>query len=290
MQAHTERVTAVAGVREAVGQWRREGARVALVPTMGNLHEGHLALVRRAREVSDVVVASIFVNPLQFAQGEDYDRYPRTPERDRAHLEGLGVDLIFEPGDGEVYQRTLSETARVEVPGLGDILCGAFRPGHFTGVATVVNMLLNMVQPHIAIFGQKDYQQFLIIRRMVDDLCLPVAVMAVPTVREADGLAMSSRNGYLEAGERRKAPLLYQTLSSIRERILGGERDYPALERDALGVLSHGGFRPEYFAVRRAADLAPPGPGDTELVLLGAAWIGRARLIDNALVTAAPSP
>lgn len=287
MQAHTERVTAVAGVREAVGQWRREGARVALVPTMGNLHEGHLALVRRAREVSDVVVASIFVNPLQFAQGEDYDRYPRTPERDRAHLEGLGVDLIFEPRDGEVYQRTLSETARVEVPGLGDILCGAFRPGHFTGVATVVNMLLNMVQPHIAIFGQKDYQQFLIIRRMVDDLCLPVAVMAVPTVREADGLAMSSRNGYLEAGERRKAPLLYQTLSSIRERILGGERDYPALERDALGVLSHGGFRPEYFAVRRAADLASPGPGDTELVLLGAAWIGRARLIDNVLVTAA---
>jgi len=281
-----ERVTAVAGVREAVGRWRGEGGRVALVPTMGNLHEGHLALMRRAREVSDFVVVSIFVNPLQFTQGEDYDRYPRTPEQDHARLEGEGVDLLFEPGDGEVYQSTLSETTRVEVPGIGDILCGAFRPGHFTGVATVVNMLLNMVQPHIAIVGQKDYQQFLLIRRMVDDLRLPVEVTAVPTVREADGLAMSSRNRYLRPGERQKAPLLYQTLSSMRERILGGERDYPALERDALDTLSQGGFRPEYLTVRRAPDLAPPGAGDTELVLLGAAWMGPARLIDNVLVNA----
>lgn len=260
---------------------RAAGARVAFVPTMGNLHAGHLKLVEAARRLGDYVVASIYVNPLQFGPGEDFEAYPRTPEADRRALEAAGADLLFMPGDAEIYPRGRERQTRVEVPGISDILCGASRPGHFRGVATVVNRLFNLVRPQVAVFGKKDYQQWLIIRLMVADLGLPVEIEAVETVREADGLAMSSRNRYLTRAERAVAPRLYATLERIRGRILQGDGDYPALEADAREALAAAGLRPDYFAIRRQEDLGSPGPGDRRLVLLAAAWLGRARLIDN---------
>ena len=260
---------------------RAAGARVAFVPTMGNLHAGHLKLVEAARRLGDYVVASIYVNPLQFGPGEDFEAYPRTPEADRHALEAAGADLLFMPGDAEIYPRGRERQTRVEVPGISDILCGASRPGHFRGVATVVNRLFNLVRPQVAVFGKKDYQQWLIIRLMVADLGLPVEIEAVETVREADGLAMSSRNRYLTRAERAVAPRLYATLERIRGRILQGDGDYPALEADAREALAAAGLRPDYFAIRRQEDLGSPGPGDRRLVLLAAAWLGRARLIDN---------
>ncbi len=276
--------TTIAAVRETLTEERARGARIGLVPTMGNLHQGHLALVDRAREAADHVVVSIFVNPLQFGPNEDFDRYPRTLAQDREKLAGAGVDLLFAPSLAEVFPRPLQKTTRVEVPELSDMLCGAFRPGHFVGVATVVNILFNLVQPDVAVFGQKDYQQLLIIRRMVEDLHLPVAVLSMATVREAGGLAMSSRNAYLGDEERQRALALYQTLCWGRDRIRDGTRDYRALEQQAALRLEQAGFRPDYVAVRRAADLGPPDTHELSMVLLAAAWLGRARLIDNVLV------
>lgn len=260
---------------------RARGARITFVPTMGNLHAGHLRLVEAARRLGDYVVVSIYVNPLQFGPNEDFAAYPRTPEEDRRALERLGTDLLFLPGDDQVYPRGRDHQTLVEVPGLSDILCGANRPGHFRGVTTVVARLFGLVRPQVAVFGKKDYQQWLIIRRMVDDLALPVEIHGEETVREADGLAKSSRNRYLSAAERATAPQLYATLEAVRGRILQGARDYPALEAEARSRLVAAGFRPDYFSVRRQADLAPPGPADRRLVLLAAAWLGRARLIDN---------
>lgn len=274
-----------AEVRAALASSRRSGRRIALVPTMGDLHGGHVALVRRAAEIATTRVVSIFVNPFQFAEGEDFGTYPRRPEADIARLEALGVDLVFHPPVSEIYPEGPACSTRVEVPGLGTILCGALRPTFFRGVATVVNMLFNIVQPQVALFGEKDYQQLLVVRRMTEHLKLPVEVEAVATVREADGLAMSSRNRYLSAAERRRAPVLYRGLHEASERIRDGERDFHALGLHYMQTLERAGLRPDYFTVRRARDLGSPSRDETELVVLAAAWLGRARLIDNVRCT-----
>ena len=267
-----------------LASWR-SGRRIALVPTMGDLHGGHIALVRRAGEIAPVQVVSIFVNPFQFGEGEDFGAYPRTPQADIERLDAFGVDLAFLPPVSEIYPAGAERSTRVEVPGLSSILCGATRPTFFRGVATVVSMLFNVVQPDVALFGEKDYQQLLVVRRLAKDLKLPVAVESVPTVREADGLAMSSRNRYLDPRERRRAPRLYRFLLEAADRIRGGERDYHGLGVHYMKALEGEGFRPEYFTARRAEDLASPTPDDAELVLLAAAWLGRARLIDNVSFT-----
>jgi pantoate--beta-alanine ligase len=268
-------------LRTRVAQWRRDGQTVAFVPTMGNLHAGHGSLVRRASGLARRVVVSVFVNPLQFGPNEDFGSYPRTPEEDRALLESLGVDVLFVPEVEDIYPRGQETSARVHVPGLEDILCGAFRPGHFMGVATVVAKLLNMVQPDVALFGEKDFQQLMIIRRAATDLCMPMEIVGVPTTREPDGLAMSSRNRYLSADERRLAPRIYAELERARLAIEGGARDYAAIEHAGLEALRTAGFRPDYFSVRDAATLLLPEAASRELVVLTAARIGRARLIDN---------
>ncbi len=269
-------------LRQQVAHWRGMGERIALVPTMGNLHAGHLQLVRRARELADRVLVSIFVNPLQFGEGEDLDAYPRTLDQDRTRLEAIATDLLFTPPVSEIYHRACAEETRVEVPGLSDRLCGASRPGHFVGVATVVAKLFNLAQPDLALFGHKDYQQLLIIRRMVDDLCVALQIEGVATVREPDGLALSSRNAYLTAEQRRQAPALYRTLQQLAADIQAGEPDYRRLERDGLKVLQDAGLRPDYLQICRAADLLPADSGDRELVVLAAVYLGCARLIDNA--------
>lgn len=274
-------VSCSAGLCDLLGRWRGAGESVAFVPTMGNLHAGHGRLVREARALGGRVVVSIFVNPLQFNDADDFRAYPRTVAEDERQLRDWGVDALFLPAVEEIYPRGMTAGTRVVVPGLSDILCGAHRPGHFTGVSTVVTVLLNIVQPDIAVFGEKDFQQLLIVRRLVGDLRLPVKIVGVETVREADGLAMSSRNRYLTDEERRRAPMLYQVLRQTRARILDGAQDYPALEAAGLEQLKETGFRPEYLSVRRAADLAVPEAGDRDLVVLAAAWLGTARLIDN---------
>ena len=271
-------------LRAHVDAWRR-GGNVAFVPTMGNLHDGHLSLVRAAREVADRVVVSIFVNPMQFGAGEDFDSYPRTLERDSDMLEGEGTDLLFAPPVKVVYPKPAAEQTRVEVPGISSLLCGASRPGHFVGVATVVCKLFNMVQPDVALFGKKDYQQLMVIRRMVEDLAMPVRVLGVETRREADGLAMSSRNGYLTADERAIAPVLYRVITGLAERIRQGDFDLAGLQGRAARELDENGLRPDYIAIRRAEDLGEPGDDDRELVILAAAYLGKARLIDNLEVT-----
>jgi len=272
---------AIHDVRAAIKTWRQAGARVAFVPTMGNLHEGHLQLVRRARDRAERVVVSIFVNPMQFGPGEDFSRYPRTPQDDQNSLAAEGVDMVFMPSIDTIYARGPEDATRVEVPGVSEGLCGDHRPGHFTGVATVVACLFNLVQPDVAIFGEKDYQQLAVIRRMVEDLCWPIEIEGVATVREADGLAMSSRNRYLTAAERERAPLLYRTLCAVAERLRGGNRHYAELEAEALKSLELAGFVPEYVAIRDADSLGPPERGENARVVLVAARLGATRLIDN---------
>jgi pantoate--beta-alanine ligase len=267
-------------LRRRVRTWRQAGDQIALVPTMGNLHRGHLRLVQEARAYAQRTVVSVFVNPLQFGPDEDFDAYPRTLTGDRALLEAGGSDLLFAPTLATVYPRPPQEQTRVEVPGLSDVLCGARRPGHFIGVATVVCKLFNMVQPDLAVFGEKDFQQLLVIRRMTEDLCLPVGILGVPTVREADGLALSSRNGYLLPEERTRAPALRRTLGQAAEGLQAG-RSPAEVERAAVQELRAAGLQPDYVSVCRAADLAPAEPRDTDLVILAAAWLGKARLIDN---------
>ena len=276
-----EIVTTIAAVRERVAAWRGRGERVAFVPTMGNLHAGHISLIELARRHGERFVASIFVNPMQFGPNEDFNHYPRTPDRDARMLEEAGCDLMFQPDVGEMYPSSPQIATRVEVPGLSDILCGEFRPGHFAGVATVVAKLFSIVQPDVAVFGEKDFQQLTVIRRMVVDLCLPVRIVGAPTMREADGLAMSSRNQYLEPAERERAPLIHAALQRVVPRIAAGDADLAALEREGAESLARAGFRVDYFSVRRAEDLRAPGPGDRDLVVLAAARLGRARLIDN---------
>lgn len=259
----------------------RDKERVAFVPTMGNLHEGHLALVREARRHAGVVVVSIFVNPLQFGPNEDLDRYPRTLEADRMALQAEGVDLLFAPPVEAIYPIPLEQQTRVEVPGISDIHCGASRPGHFSGVATVVCKLFNMVQPDVAVFGKKDYQQLQVIRRMVRDLAMPVEIVGLDTVREPDGLAMSSRNQYLDLEQRQIAPRLYASLREGSARILQGRRDWHVLEEEIIADLAAAGLRPDYVVIVDAQTLLPPALHSEKLVMLAAAWLGEARLIDN---------
>ncbi|MEJ2106690.1 MAG: pantoate--beta-alanine ligase [Acidiferrobacteraceae bacterium] len=276
--AHT-----IDALRQSIRRWRDSGKRIAFVPTMGNLHAGHLALVRAARRHGDVVVVSIFVNPMQFDRADDLAAYPRTPEQDLQALASEKVDLVFLPEEQDMYPRPLKTMTFVEVPGLSDILCGADRPGHFRGVATVVNRLFNLVQPDVALFGKKDYQQCLIIRRMVSDLAIPVEIVADETVREADGLALSSRNKYLTAEERGIAPVLASTLKAAANTLVHSQKAVPftEIEIESADALAKAGFRPDYFSIRRQHDLAPPESGDRDLVILAAAWLGKARLIDN---------
>ena len=259
----------------------RAGAgRVAFVPTMGNLHEGHIALMRQAREHAGCVVASIFVNRLQFGAGEDFERYPRTFAADCEKLAAAGVEHLFAPNETVMYpqpQRYHVDPPHEQVA----ILEGEFRAGHFRGVATVVMKLLNIVQPEVALFGKKDYQQLMVLSNMVRELAMPIEVIAGETVRAADGLALSSRNGYLSADERALAPLLHRLLAGIRDAVRAGGRDFARLEVDAMAALSSAGWAPDYIAVRRRLDLQPPTQADEALVVLAAAKLGRTRLIDN---------
>lgn len=282
--ARVRAVHTVAGIRELVAGWRATGGSVAFVPTMGNLHDGHLSLARLAASKADVVVMSIFVNPTQFGPGEDFAAYPRTLEDDLEKIEGSGVvEAVFLPEQQTIYPFGMADAVRIVLPALSRELCGAFRPGHFDGVASVVCRLLNIVQPQLLVMGQKDYQQCVLLERMVADLQMPVALVMAPTQREPDGLAMSSRNRYLDADERKKASTLHAALAQMRDAVLGGDRDFARIANMARERLVAAGFRPDYVEVRRARDLAAPSDADAagELVALGAAWLGRARLIDN---------
>ena len=272
-------VTKQEALRSHVQDWHEQGRSVALVPTMGNLHEGHLQLVKQAQQLADKVIVSIFVNPTQFIAGEDFETYPRTIEDDMTHLEAMDTDLTFFPDVDEVYTGGIELDTQLVSPELDNIFCGAFRPGHFNGVATVVKKLLKMVQPDIAIFGNKDYQQLLVIKKLVADLDLPVEIIGAEIVRETSGLALSSRNRYLSQQEKEIAAKLYQTLSGIAEAVKAGSNDYQKLEADAIEYLDNKGFKTEYLSIRNAEDLTEPAAG--ELVVLAAVWLGKARLIDN---------
>lgn len=269
-----QQISTIAELRERLGK----AATVAFVPTMGNLHEGHLDLVLQARQHADCVVVSIFVNPLQFGPAEDFDKYPRTLEADCAKLEGW-ADVVFAPAVNEMYPQ--QQTVFVEPPPLANELCGAARPGHFRGMATVVLKLLNIVQPQVALFGKKDYQQLHIIRQMVAQMNLPIRIVGGETVRAADGLALSSRNQYLTATERAEAAFLRQTLSRVCQEILQGAKDYAQVEAAAVSALTLRGWAVEYVSVRNALTLSPAQTGERELVVLAAARLGGTRLIDN---------
>lgn len=277
-------VKTVRELRAAVARARGEGKRIGFVPTMGNLHSGHAALVTKAAQRADFVVASIFVNPLQFGAGEDLDKYPRTLAADQERLLQAGCHLLFAPGVEEMYPDGMAVQTRVSVPQLSEGLCGASRPGHFEGVATVVSKLFNMVQPDLAVFGEKDYQQLAVIRAMVRDLNMPIQIIGEPTVRAEDGLALSSRNGYLSPEQRAAAPALYRTLSAMAEAIRKGQRDFPALIADGQAQLVAAGFRPDYLEVRHALTLRPAIVDDRDVVVLAAAYMGTTRLIDNLYV------
>ncbi|GAB4127756.1 MAG: pantoate--beta-alanine ligase [Sideroxydans sp.] len=251
---------------------------IAFVPTMGNLHEGHLELVRIARQHGSCVVVSIFVNPLQFGPNEDFDKYPRTLEADCARLQGL-ADVVFAPAVADMYPEP--QTLFVEPPPLANELCGAFRPGHFRGMATVVLKLFNLVQPQVALFGKKDYQQLAIIRQMVSQFNLPITLIGVETARAADGLALSSRNQYLSPTERTEAAQLYRTLQAVAQGLQAGRRDYAVLEGEATAALAKRGWQVEYVSIRQQNGLAPPAEDDRQLVVLAAARLGSTRLIDN---------
>ncbi len=282
-------LTRIADLRALVHRWRMAAESIAFVPTMGNLHAGHASLISAAHHHGRRVVASIFVNPLQFGPNEDYAAYPRTPVEDAALLSSQGIDALLLPAVDEMYPLGIAASTVVDVPGVSDILCGAFRPGHFKGVATVVVKLLNLVQPDVAIFGEKDYQQLTIIRRAVEDLCLPVRIVGAPTVRAEDGLALSSRNRYLDDDERAIAPQLYRALDRARRRLVSGDADLASIESEGLDALRAAGFRPDYFEVRVAGTLARPQGRDLDVVVLSAARLRRARLIDN-VQCRAPGP
>ena len=274
-------ITNIMTLRERRRKWQINGDTIAFVPTMGNLHQGHLQLVKAAKEKADIVVVSIFVNPLQFGPDEDLDAYPRTLEEDSTKLAELGVDVLFLPTVDDIYPRGLEQQTFVEVPGISYMICGASRPGHFRGVATIVCKLFNMVQPNQAYFGEKDYQQLQVIRAMVKDLSMNVDIYGVPTEREESGLAMSSRNGYLSDEQKQQASFLYQTLQTLAEQIKRGRRDFGKLIQEHKASLANAGFKPDYLEIRDAENLLHPSHEDTELVILAAAFMGKTRLIDN---------
>ena len=271
----------VSGLRDALKAARLKGLRIGFVPTMGNLHEGHLALVKQARSSCDIVVCSIFVNALQFGLNEDWDKYPRTYEMDCDKLRDSGCDYLFHPEDTEMYPNGLDTQSRVICPTMTDVLCGASRPGHFEGVTTVVSKLFNIVQPDEAIFGIKDYQQLAVIRRMAEDLCMPVQITAAPIHREADGLAMSSRNSYITEEERPRVTVLKDSLEWIAGQIEGGARNFIQLEEAAIQRIADAGFKTDYITVTNSKTLDPAAEDDLEITVLGAIYTSAARLIDN---------
>ena len=260
--------------------WQQAGLKIAFVPTMGNLHAGHLSLVEKAMQVADRVVVSIFVNPLQFNENSDFEAYPRTLDADIKKLDDYRVNALFAPRENELYPQGREQVTTLEVQELSTILEGESRPGHFRGVATVVAKLFNCVQPHVAIFGEKDFQQLLVLKQMAVDLNFPIEIIGMPTCREQDGLAMSSRNSRVTAEERQKAPTLYRALRSLRDKILAGERDFSQLESQAMAQIAAEGMIPEYIKVRSAKDLGAPQISD-DLVIVAAARLGQTRLIDN---------
>ncbi|MGY0611436.1 MULTISPECIES: pantoate--beta-alanine ligase [unclassified Luteimonas] len=291
MSAAIEVARALGALSARIAAWKRDGLRVALVPTMGNLHEGHYSLVRLARVHADRVVASVFVNPTQFGPGEDYERYPRTPDADVAGLDGAGCDLVWLPQLAEMYPLGTARAVRVQVPGITGVLDGAHRPGHFDGVCTVVARLFNQVQPDVAVFGRKDYQQLAVIRHMVDDLAFPVEVLGAEIVRDDDGLAQSSRNQYLSPTERALAPEIHRALLAMRAAVQGGA-DRRAAEAEAVTRLQAAGFEVDYAVVRTPLLVEPDAPGDADdgrRVALIAARLGRTRLIDNLEFPARPT-
>lgn len=274
----------IAALREQIKQYKRDGRRVAFVPTMGNLHEGHLTLVRKARENADVVVVSIFVNPMQFDRADDLNNYPRTLDDDLAKLSGEAVEVVFTPTPETIYPEGLDKQTSVDVPGLSTILEGASRPGHFKGVATVVTKLFNIVQPDVACFGEKDFQQLAVIRKMALDLAMDIEIIGVPTVREMDGLAMSSRNGLLTLEERQLAPVLARTMRWISSAMRGGRDDYASIIEDASDQLRAAGLQPDEIFIRDARTLQAITTETTQAVILMSAFLGKARLIDNQVV------
>lgn len=275
-------------LQPALRSLRTAGQRIAFVPTMGNLHEGHLDLVRKARQLCDVVVVSIFVNPMQFGPNEDLDAYPRTLSADKEKLFREGTHILYAPAVEDIYPDGMAAQTIVSVPDLGDTLCGSSRPGHFDGVTTVVSKLFNTVQPDVAVFGEKDFQQLSIVRKMATDLCMPIEVIGVPTTRDVDGLALSSRNGYLTAEQRAVAPLLHQTLLNCREAIACGFDNFLQLESHARMKLLQAGFEPDYFAIRDARTLRAITEETEEVAILAAARLGATRLIDNVRLSLNP--
>ncbi|MCW8126078.1 pantoate--beta-alanine ligase [Microbulbifer halophilus] len=271
----------IASLREALAEARAAGRSVGFVPTMGNLHDAHIELVKTARQHCDLVVVSIFVNRLQFGLNEDWDKYPRTMERDMARLREVDCDFLFHPDESEIYPNGMDQQTRVVCPAMTDVLCGASRPGHFEGVTTVVTKLFNIVQPDKAVFGIKDFQQLAVVRRMVEDLCIPVEIVGAPVHREPDGLAMSSRNSYISARERPRVAVLNQCLNWARDEIAGGRRDFPALEDEARQRIEQSGFRVDYFSICNSRDLQPAADDDHQITILGAMYTSAARLIDN---------
>jgi pantoate--beta-alanine ligase len=276
-------VRTVAELRAQVSEWRRAGQRIAFAPTMGNLHAGHLKLIAGGHKLADRVVSSVFVNPLQFGPTEDFGRYPRTLPDDQQRLESVKCDLLFAPTVDEMYPNGREHLCKVSLPHYSTILEGHFRPGHFDGVTTVVSILFNQVQPDVALFGEKDYQQLLVIRRMVSDLHMPIEVVGVPTEREADGLAMSSRNQYLGPEERKTAADIHATLQEVAQAIRQGRRDFSGICGQGLQRLQAAGFQPQYLEVRNPL-LDPPGAQEAAFVVLVAAFLGKTRLIDNLIV------
>jgi pantoate--beta-alanine ligase len=274
-------VKTVRELRAVVARARSEGKRIALVPTMGNLHSGHIALITKAVQRADFVIASIFVNPLQFGPSEDLASYPRTLAADQEQLLQAGCHLLFTPTVEEMYPHGMADQTIVRVPVVSEGLCGGSRPGHFDGVSTVVSKLFNMVQPDLAIFGQKDFQQLAVINALVRDLNMPIQIIGEPTVRAADGLALSSRNGYLTEDQRAAAPALYRVIKQIGAALQNGEQDHRQLISDGVSALEAAGFRADYLEIRNAVSLRPATPDDHDLVVLGAAFMGKTRLIDN---------
>ncbi|OOE94255.1 pantoate--beta-alanine ligase [Salinivibrio sp. AR647] len=277
-------ISEVAPLRDHVGQWQKAAKRIAFVPTMGNLHQGHLTLVRKAREQGDVVVVSIFVNPMQFDRADDLANYPRTLDDDLTKLREEGVDLVFTPSVDTLYPHGLEAHTAVEVPKLSSMLEGASRPGHFRGVATVVTKLFNLVQPNVACFGEKDFQQLAVIRKMVTDMAMPIDIIGVPTVRESDGLAMSSRNNNLTVDERQRAPVLAKTMRWMSAQMRNGRRDLDDLIEDAHDQLRAAGLQPDEFYIRDADSLGTITDNSRQAVILVAAYLGTTRLIDNFMV------
>ena len=271
-------------LRQHIRRLRQEGKRIALVPTMGNLHDGHMKLVDEAKNAADVVVASIFVNPMQFDRADDLARYPRTLQDDCEKLNKRKVDIVFAPAPDQIYPHGTDSQTGVEVPGLSDMLEGASRPGHFRGVATIVSKLFNLVQPDVACFGEKDYQQLAVIRKMVADMGYDIEIIGVPTVRAKDGLALSSRNGYLTSDQRKIAPGLSKVMNAMAEKLRTGDNDIHEIIAVAEQELNSSGFRADDIQIRDADTLLEVSPASKRAVILMAAWLGQARLIDNKVV------